>query len=510
MPNLTAARTQARANLANLLWNAATGRADHPAIVAAGTTTTYESLRDRAAAIAAAAAANGVEPDDRVGIFLSRGVDAAAAVFGVMALGAVPVVINDRMRPRQAEYVLRHSGARALVTSREMLRNQPRPIESESIPLLTEEIPAGDRRGISPAARGPSDLAQLVYTSGSTGMPKGVIFTHGSVAAGLQSCLEYLGTAPEDRVASLLPFSSVYGLNQLLSTVATGATLLVETSPVPQQLVESLRDGGVTVLAGVPPLWLQLLSAPAFTGGQIPTLRQMQNAGGHLPVHATRALRAAQPRARLYLQYGMTETFRGTYLPPEEVDRRPGSMGHAVPGAEIMVLSDDLAECAPGEIGELVHAGASVSAGYWNDPDATRRVFRPHPLRPEAGQPVVYSGDMVRRDDEGFLHFVSRRDRLIKTLGFRVGPDEIADVLFASGHVRECLVTAEPDHQRGDRIVAYVVLTAAGDLPDVTKFARMELPRHMQPGRIEAVESIPRLASGKYDVAALTGRSVEA
>jgi acyl-CoA synthetase (AMP-forming)/AMP-acid ligase II len=288
----------------------------------------------------------------------------------------------------------------------------------------------------------------------------------------------------------------------------TASTLVVETSPLPATIIERLRADRVTVVAGVPPLWIQLLGVPSFVAEPIPSVRILQNAGGHCPRETVRQLREAQPQASLFLQYGMTETFRSTFLPPDEVDRRPDSMGRALDGVEILVVSEDGAPCAPGEIGELVHRGRTIASGYWNDAEGTARVFRPHPFAPpdaREDERVVFSGDMVRRDADGFLYFVSRRDRLIKSLGFRVGPDEIVDVLFASHQIREAVVTTEPDVQRGARIVAYVVLAPGGSKQVLELFSRTEFPRHMQPARIEIRETLRRLPSGKYDLDAIRG-----
>ena len=219
-----------------------------------------------------------------------------------------------------------------------------------------------------------------------------------------------------------------------------------------------------------------------------------------------RALREAHPQARLFLMYGLTEAFRSTYLPPEEVDRRPDSIGRAIPGAQIMVLTADQREAEPGEEGELVHRGPTVALGYWNDPEATAKVYRPNPLRP-AGTPdverVVYSGDIVRRDAEGFLYYVGRHDRIIKTMGYRVSPDEVASVLYASKQILEAIITAEADDARGNRIVAHVVLAEEGTLDALKLYVGTELPRYMQPARIETHATLPRTSSGKHDTKAL-------
>ena len=488
------------------LWDAAARTPDTIAIVARETALTYAELRDRVAALAARLLDAGLAPGDRVAIFLPRDAAAPAAFFGVVAAGGVPTVVNDRLRPRQVEHVLADCGAAVLLTSAALLGQQPRPIETTAT-----LIDVADVTPRAPAAYPPHDPeapALLIYTSGSTGLPKGVAFRAGAVAFAIESVTGYLGLTSADRIASLLPFSSVYGLNQLLCCTRVGARLLIDQSPAPNEILAWLRTEGVTVIAGVPPLWAQLLAAPGISDA-LPTLRQMQNAGGHLPVEHVRRLRVAQPQADLVLQYGMTEVFRTTWLPPCEVDRRPDSMGRAMPGVEVLVLRDDATPCDVGEVGELVHAGPTVAMGYWGRPELTAAVFRPHPFDPALPR-VVFSGDMVRRDAEGFLYYVSRRDRLIKSLGFRIGPDEVADALHASGQVRDVLIDSEPDARLGDRIVACVVLTPGGTLQALTRFARVELPRHLQPARFEVVDVIPRLPSGKYDLAAVRARRTAA
>jgi amino acid adenylation domain-containing protein len=489
-------------NVAGLLWRAAASHGGHVAIRMNGAATTYAGLRDRAGAIGQKLITLGVKGGDRVAIFLERASDAAAAIFGALATGAVPTVINERSRPRQIEYVLQNSTAKLLLTSAELRGRQPRDLATDVPVVDVDQI--GAAAAFTPRRRGADDLAQIIYTSGSTGMPKGVMLTHGSIGAAMTAVIGYLGIEARDRIASLLPFSSVYGLNQLLCALGTGATLVVEASPLPHQIVTTLHAEGVTVLAAVPPLWMQLIGAPLFVSRPIQSLRILQNAGGHLPPTIVRRLRSAQPQARLFLQYGSTEAFRSTYLPPAVVDARPDSIGIPIPGVEMLLVRDDLTTCDVGEVGQLVHRGPTVAAGYWGDAAATARVFRPFPFDDETSRErVVFTGDFARRDESGHLYFVGRRDRLIKTLGFRVGPDEIADVLFASGEIADGLVTHETDSRRGDCIVAYVVMQPTGSLERLIDYARAELPRHMQPTRIERLSEIPRLPSGKYDVSRL-------
>jgi len=490
------------ANAARMLWERADLDARRPAIIEREAVTDFGTLTARAAGVAAALA-DDVEPGHRVAILLERGAQAAAAFFGVTAAGGIAIMLHDTLRPRQIEYALTHGGARALVTSHALLARQPRPLETAARILDVADTPVDATT--SPRARVGTDVAQIIYTSGSTGLPKGVAVTHDNLRAGMRAVTAYLGITHEDRIASLLPFSFDYGLNQLLCAVGTGAGLVIERSHVPQQIVAALQRHQVTVLPAVPPLWLQLLGVQAFAA-PIPSLRVMTNTGGRLPVDAVRKLRRAQPHANLVLMYGLTEAFRSTYLPPHEVDRRPDSIGTAIPGAEILVLREDLTPCPSGEVGELVHCGPTVALGYWNDVEATAHVFRPNPLRP-AGAPdaerVVFSGDLVRRDADGFLYFVGRRDRMIKTLGYRVSPDEVAEALYASGEIAEAVVTSEPDEMRGERIVAHVVLVPGGALERLEAFCRAELPRYMQPSRFETPAELPRTTSGKYDPVAL-------
>jgi amino acid adenylation domain-containing protein len=483
-----------RHNAAGLLWSAAAAHGSRPAVVDRDRTVSYDELRNRAAALAGRLADAGVVPGDRIAILLERGADAAAASCAALAIGGVLVTLNEGLRPRQIEHILDDSAAAAFLTTADLLARQPRPIATRARTVLIEA--ARGNADYEPVLRDRDDLAQITYTSGSTGRPKGVMLSHGNLRAVTATVTAYLGLSPEDRIGSLLPFSFVYGFNQLLCALGTGAALVVERSPLPQQIAATLRHQAVTVLAAVPPLWTQLLSAPGFRDEPLPALRVMTNAGGRLPVDTVRALRAAQPRARLFLMYGLTEAMRSTYLDPGEVDRRPDSIGRAIPGAEIAVLRDDLTPCDDDEVGELVHRGPTVGLGYWRDPETTARVFRAE---------GVLSGDLVRRDAEGFLYFVGRKDRMIKTLGYRVSPDEVAEVLLASGQVAEAVVTAEADPNRGQRIVAHVVLHDTASLEGLRGFCEVELPRYMQPGRFATYDALPRTPAGKYDLTLLGG-----
>jgi amino acid adenylation domain-containing protein len=499
-----------RGSIAQVLLESATAMGDKAAVVNGGSTVSYADLAARSWAVAEVLALARVRSGDRVAILLPRGAEAASAFFGTVAAGAIAIMVNETLRWRQIEHILEHSSASILLTSEGLLRRLSEPVDKATSVIATDDIPRSGT--FRPLPKVGDDVAQIVYTSGSTGLPKGVVISHANLWAGMRAVVDYLEIGENDRIASLLPFSFDYGFNQMLCCVGTGATLVVETSPIPQRIIATLRRQRVTVLPAVPPLWLQLLSVEAFETDRLETLRTMTNTGGRLPVDAVRRLRQAQPHADLILMYGLTEAFRSSYLPPDRVDEKPTSVGRAIPGAEILVLREDLTPCSPGESGQLVHRGPTVALGYWDDKEATARMFRPNPLRPAgtpAGERVVFSGDLVYRDEEGDLFFVSRPDRMIKTLGYRVSPDEVIDVLYASGEIVEAVVATEADELRGSRIVAYVVLADDGRLDRLEAFCAREMPRYMQPSRIEVRQALSRTASGKHDVRATIGEQTQ-
>jgi amino acid adenylation domain-containing protein len=490
-------------NIARILWDAAEAVPERVVIREGTLDHTYAALARRASAIADVLREAGVRPGDRVCILLPHGAETAAAFYGAAAAGAIATIVNFLSRPRQVEHIAAHSRATLILTSESWLSRQARAVESPARLVNIEAVPPEGTW--TPLDAGADEPAQINYTSGSTGGPKGVVVSHANLAAGIRTVVEYLGITSDDRIASLLPFSFVYGFNQLNTAIASHARLDIIDSPLAQEMTRALINNESTVVAAVPPLWMQLLRTAEFRS-PLPSLRVLTCAGGRMTPESVRELRAAQPHADLFLMYGLTEVFRSTYLPPDEVDAHPDSMGRPVAGSAVYVVREDGTPCAPGEVGELVHAGPTVALGYWDDPEATAKVFRANP-DPDERDPAlaraVYSGDLVRRDAEGRLYYVGRKDRMIKTLGFRVSPDEIADVLYASRQVAEAVVTAEPDPNRGMRIVAHVSLTPDGSLEQLRRFCGVELPRHMVPARWEVHDALPRNSSGKFDLVAL-------
>lgn len=348
-----------------------------------------------------------------------------------------------------------------------------------------------------------NDPVAILYTSGSTGAPKGVLLSHRNLRAGADSVATYLGLNTDDRIMAVLPFSFDYGLNQLLSSLHAGACCrLSEYVSAPGLLQEASRFGATT-LAGVPTLW-QALVREVWPEALTHSLRRITNTGGHLPEATVRGLRGKVPEARLFLMYGLTEAFRSTYLDPDLVDRFPTSIGQAVPNAEIAVVRSDGTRCDAFEEGELVHRGAFVALGYWKNPEATAARFRPWPLTPAEhprSEIAVWSGDRVYQDEQGLLYFAGREDDMIKTSGYRVSPTEVESVLLESGELSEAAAVGVPDDTLGEAItVIYQPARATLSADTLRRWCRQTLPGYMQPRKwIALPEGLPHTAHGKID-----------
>jgi acyl-CoA ligase (AMP-forming) (exosortase A-associated) len=485
----------------------------------------YDELADLVDAVANGLLAGGLERRDRVGIFLPKCFETVAAMFGTSLAGGVFVPINPVLKAGQVAHILRDSAARVLITSAARLDA----LESAlpSCPALRLIVSVDDRPRLSPQgvaisewsafvrarpARKPaavdSDIAAILYTSGSTGRPKGVVLSQRNMVCGAASVAGYLENGPSDRLLAVLPFSFDYGFSQLSTAFLTGASVALIEYLLPRDILTGLVRYEITGLAAVPPLWIQLASLdwPPSTAR---TLRYVTNSGGAMPTATLAALRKKIPSTAVFLMYGLTEAFRSTYLPPDQVDLRPTSIGKAIPGAEIMVVRPDGTLCGPGEPGELVHRGALVSLGYWNDPEKTALRFRPAPQQPvELAIPelAVWSGDTVMTDEEGYLYFIGRRDEMIKTSGYRVSPTEVEEVVYATGLVAEAVVVGAPHPVLGQAIVVVGVSARAkgGATDELLAACRQALPTYMVPMHVEWLDALPRNANGKIDRPALT------
>jgi acyl-CoA ligase (AMP-forming) (exosortase A-associated) len=475
----------------------------------------------------------GLRRHDRLAVYLDKRPETVAAIFGASAAGAAFVPVNPLLRPRQVGHILADSGARVLVTTPERLATLrevlddgksleqvalvgDRPAAGEpasryevtSWQRLTDAEPAGGDTGGEDFVEPDSidaDLAAILYTSGSTGRPKGVVLSHRNLLAGAESVNGYLPNRPEDVILAALPLSFDAGFSQLTTGFHAGAEVVLANYLLPGDLVRLCAGHRVTGLTCVPPLWLQLAEQPwpaAATG----SLRYFANTGGRLPRATLARLQQIFPAARPYLMYGLTEAFRSTYLDPAEVDRRPDSIGKAIPNAEILVVRPDGSPCPPGEPGELVHRGALVAGGYWNDPERTSERFRPVPGRPAGlcgAELAVWSGDLVVRDEDGFLYFVGRTDEMIKTSGYRVSPTEIEEAAYDTGLVRDAVALGVDDPRLGQRILLVVTLTgaepAAGGPEALRAALQRQLPRYLLPAEIVVRPVLPRSPNGKFD-----------
>jgi acyl-CoA ligase (AMP-forming) (exosortase A-associated) len=432
------------------------------------------------------------------------------------------------LKPLQVGHILRDSGASVLVTTSDRLRELDGELASCSSlrTVVTVDGAAGTvaahgRELISwdhLLAPGPrrnhrvidSDMAAILYTSGSTGRPKGVVLSHRNMVTGAKSVAGYLQNTTDDVLLAVLPFSFDYGFSQLSTAFDVGACVVLLDYLFPRDVLNAVKQERITGLAAVPPLWIQLAQLN-WDHGIGEHLRYFTNSGGRMPRATLDKLRAALPRTRPFLMYGLTEAFRATYLPPEEVERRSDSIGKAIPNAEVLVVRPDGSRCAPGEHGELVQRGALVSLGYWNDPAKTAERFRPVPQqRPELPitEYAVWSGDTARTDEDGFLYFVGRRDEMIKTSGYRVSPTEVEEVVYASALVGDAVAVAAPHAELGEGIVLVASPNGTGsrDTAALLDYCRAQLPLYMIPGRVEWLDELPRNPNGKFDRPLLAAR----
>lgn len=492
----------------------------------------YGQVQGFVEAAAAGFLALGVARGERVAIYLEKRLEMVVGAFGAAAAGAAFVPINPLLKADQVAYILRDCNVRVLVTSAERLallagelgtcpdlRAVVRVGQGADVPLASRLATCTwDEFVAAPVRTGHRtidvDLLAILYTSGSTGKPKGVVLSHRNMVEGARSVSHYLGNHHEDVLLAALPLSFDAGFSQLTTAFNVGAKVVLLNYLLPNDVIKALAQHRVTGLTAVPPLWIQL-SGAKWPASIAEHLRYIANTGGRMPRETLAKLRQLLPRTKPFLMYGLTEAFRSTYLPPEEVDRRPDSIGKAIPGAEILVLREDGTECGPDEPGELVHRGALVGMGYWNDPEKTAERYKPLPNR-EAGfvmpEIAVFSGDTVKRDDDGFLYFIGRRDEMIKTSGYRISPTEIEEVLYTTKLVGECAAFGIAHPELGQAIVVVATAPDGGTLDAASLLAecRRRLPIYMLPAKIDVRSGpLPRNPNGKIDRKTLSGEFVD-
>ena len=509
------------------LYQSGSPRPEAPALRLKQQTLSYAELTSEVDFRAAWLMSLGLEVGARVAIYLPKQFETVTSFYACSRAGGVFVPVNPLLKGPQVSYLLNDCDVSILITSLSRYRQMQshfEQLEDLKTVILTdcgsEQIPEGcvawtaAARAQQPTQTARSfpkrishDMAAILYTSGSTGAPKGVVLSHKNLISGAKSVAEYLHNHPEDRLLAVLPFSFDYGLSQITTAFISGASLILMEYLFPKDVVQAVNDYQITGLAAVPPLWIQLAELDWPSDAQA-SLRYITNSGGAMPTSTLDQLRSKLPTTLPYLMYGLTEAFRSTYLEPEQIEQRPTSMGKAIPDAEILVINANGQIAAPGEEGELVHRGPHVALGYWNAREKTQARFKPLPEAINSGltpELAVWSGDTVIRDEDGYFYFVGRKDDMIKSSGYRISPAEIEECLFQHDSIAEAVALGAPHEQLGEAIIAVVKINANADINEtqLVNYCRKQLPNFMQPKKFALVDSIPRNANGKIDRAHL-------
>ncbi|GBE52542.1 linear gramicidin synthase subunit D [bacterium BMS3Bbin14] len=506
----------------DLIIHAAGKSPDKPAVLYKNDALTYAQVYEQSLRLARRLIRLGVGKGDRVCFYLEKRLEKVVSIFGISIAGGIFVPINRLAWAGQALHIIKNSEATVLITTFSRLASLKeslsgllvvividRPDDDTlaiSCPVMSwEEVMDGNACAQPSSGVIANDVAAILYTSGSTGLPKGVVLNHLNIIAGAYAVSEYLKISTEDRILSILGFGFDYGLNQLISSFLQGAQLVLYDYLFPKDILTTVEKYNITGLAAVATTWIQLLQIP--WGNAMNSLRYLTNSGASIPVPCVKELRTRIPAAELYLMYGLTEAFRSTYLPPEMVDQRPSSIGKAIPGEQILVLDENNQPVKPGETGELVHRGVLVAQGYWGEPELTAERFRKNPLQLE-GMPiretVVYSGDYVRMDGDGYLYFEGRRDEMIKSAGNRISPTEIEEILYNSHLVSAAVALGIPHEIYGQVILAVVSFSHGENGKSHTKdellaYCQQNMPPPMVPREIEIWDKLPINSNGKHD-----------
>jgi len=483
---------------------------DHPAFLRRGTTTTYGELDRAASTFAAGLRELGVGRGDRVALLLDNVVEYPIAYYGILKAGAVVVPQSPETRGGALAYALGHCGARAVVLegrSSKVLAGQ-----SASLPQLKAVVSLGtpgvadegsfkvvevarllaESAQLHDEERGEGELASVIYTSGTTAHPKGVMLSHRNLIANTVSIVEYLHLEPTDRIGLVLPFFYSYGNSVLHTHVCVGGTIaVVGTMAFPAQVLGGIQEHRCTGFSGVPSTFARLLQSTVVDQYDLSSLRYVTQAGGPMTPALTQKLRQAVPGVKIYVMYGQTEAAaRLSYLPPEELDRKLGSVGIGIPGVTLRIMDKEGREAPRGTVGEIVAQGENIMVGYLENPEETGRVLRPEGLR---------TGDLGRMDEDGYVFIVGRETDMIKSGAHRIGPKEIEDVVEKMPEVAQCAVVGVPDELLGEAIVAFIVPVdgQAVTPAQVLRVCHEQLPRYKMPGHIRVVDALPRTQTGK-------------
>jgi amino acid adenylation domain-containing protein len=495
-------------------------RPDRIALVCGDRRVTYAELEQTANRLAHGLMAEGVGRGDRVAVHLDNSVEAVVAVLAILKAGAVFMMVNPTTKAEKLAYVLNNSRARAIVVPvrkmpalgscwaetphlKNLIVTGPATAQTcapEKACVSFEELIERHVDDTEPPAKRAIDidLAALIYTSGSTGNPKGVMLTHLNIVAAATSITTYLENTPDDVILNVLPLSFDYGLYQVLMGLKIGGTVVLERSfAYPQAVLQRLIEEKVTGFPLVPTMAAILLQMD-LRKYDFPHLRYITNTSAVLPIEHIVRLRRLFPQVKIYSMYGLTECKRVSYLPPDQIDVRPGSVGKGMPNEEVYLVDDQGRRLGPGVVGQLVVRGSNVMKGYWELPEETDRVLRPGPL---PGEKVLYTGDLFRTDEEGYLYFVGRRDDIIKSRGEKVSPKEVENVLCAHPEIAEAVVVGVPDEILGQAIQAVVARKNGSQLTaqDVLRHCASRLEDFMVPQSVEFRAVLPKTSNGKID-----------
>jgi amino acid adenylation domain-containing protein len=481
---------------------------------------TYRELDGLAACLAATLQQRSIQHGDRVAIFADNGVEAVVGIFAALKAGAVFMPVNSLTKGDKLAYLLNDSRAAALVTT-QLLRSiwehtiahapsvkacivAGLPTGDDGSRLMSYEAAiAGIPQSPQPISVIDQDLASIIYTSGSTGEPKGVMLTHLNMVSAARSVNGYLGMTGEDVIMCALPLAFDYGLYQILMGFMVGATVVLERSfSFPMKILETMASEAVTVFPGVPTMFSMIMGLNNLSQFDLRRLRMITNTAAALSERHIQELRALFPRATLFSMYGLTECKRVTYLPPDQLDIRPTSVGRGMPNEEVWLVDEQGKRLPNGSTGELVIRGSNVMRGYWEKPEHTARRLK---LGPNPGEMVLYSGDLFRTDEEGFLYFVARKDDIIKSRGEKVSPKEVENVLYGLDGVQDATVVGVPDEMLGQAIKAFVVLRPGCKYSekDVIRHCQGRLESFMVPKHVTIVPELPKTDTGKIKKAGL-------
>ena len=484
------------------------------ALVAGERRLTYAELDRAVDGFASGLRELGVQRGDRVAVILRNGIEPAVAIYGALRAGAAFTPLNPTAKGEKLAHLLAHCGAVAAVCDGQ-LAETVRAAGGQAgtlrhtigVGVAADPTPSFEQLVATEPGSLPAlldvDLASIIYTSGSTGLPKGVAFLHRNMRFVAGSIVEYLGLGAEDRILCVLPLSHTYGLYHLLMAVRVGATLVLEHGMTfPGRIVQALEHERITVMPGVPTIWQVLVDLNGLRERELPHLRVLTNAGAALSVAQIAKVRATFPGAEMFSMYGQTECKRVCYLPPDQLDARPGSVGIAIPGTEVWIEDEHGNGAGPDEVGELVVRGDHVMQGYWDDPEGTARRLVPGRL---PGDRVLRTGDLFRRDDEGYLYFVGRTDDIIKSRGEKIAPREVEEVLHTAAGVREAAVVGVADALLGEAVVAHVSPRDGVTLDPraLRRHCAERLEDYMVPGRVLVHDELPKTDNGKLDKLAL-------